>query len=56
MINLSEIMNVADYAIDAFDFDFIKDSLTSIAEDIGSQIINEVKETIEDKAKEFIRD
>ena len=56
MINLSKTMNIANYAIDDFDFDFIKDSLSSVAEDIASSIIDEVKDTIEDKAKEFIKD
>ena len=49
-------MNIVDYAIDEFDFDFVKDSLVSVAEDVAGQIVDEIRDAIIDKAKDFIKD
>eukprot|EP00828_Plagiopyla_frontata_P007404 TRINITY_DN13496_c0_g1_i1.p1 TRINITY_DN13496_c0_g1~~TRINITY_DN13496_c0_g1_i1.p1 ORF type:complete len:235 (+),score=29.44 TRINITY_DN13496_c0_g1_i1:2-706(+) len=48
-------MNIVDYEIDEFDFDFVKDSLGAVAEDVAEQIVNKIQEEIIDKAKDFIK-
>ena len=35
MMSLSQTMNIVGYTIDEFDFDFVKDSISNIVEDIA---------------------